>query len=382
STPSNSGNRYAFYYRKDYAKALGYDFSQRVTWQMLSRYCNDVVTKDPDGNGKNDTTGVTLLAGGQRMLFDTLYESYGVREWMYEDGRWIPGLLSRRSKELTLGIKKLYETGAVDRDYFSITAKGSSEKFATGKVAVLLAPADLKSAGDDFRMKYWSVIHPTLPIEDYVGLMTCPMDNQGKRYNKPQAYDTSTLFSASVSDQTMDKVLRLMEFLYTEEGSLLLRYGFRDEHYRLDGDEIVSLVTNLEGQPIRFADTCPDFSLLENLSSWRLNCYTRYTEPSYTLWDFQMDSTLRSEYWSNNSKPLWTDYLDSGSLAQFSIIEYANERLSQMITTPKNYTQDWQQYLDDAYADDTVRMAVEEVNALAFQRDIHPADYGFAEAGE
>ncbi|MEG1687917.1 MAG: extracellular solute-binding protein, partial [Angelakisella sp.] len=170
STPSNSGNRYAFYYRKDYAKALGYDFTQPVTWEMLADYLNHAVTDDPNGNGADDTTGLTLLAGGQRVMFDTLYESYGVREWMYEDGRWIPGLLSHRSKEMTYWLKKLYENGAIDRDYFNTTAKASSEKFATGRVAVLLAPADLKSAGDDFRMKYWSVIHPTLPIEDYVGL--------------------------------------------------------------------------------------------------------------------------------------------------------------------------------------------------------------------
>ncbi len=64
--PFNSVSHTMFTYRRDWAKAMGYDFApvQTISWDELVAYCKDLKAKDPGGLGENlvpfDTKGGAL----------------------------------------------------------------------------------------------------------------------------------------------------------------------------------------------------------------------------------------------------------------------------------------------------------------------------------
>ena len=58
---------------------------------------------------------------------------FGVREWVYEDGGWIPGLLSNQAKAAVAWAAQLYRDGIIDPEFDTQTEEKAMQKFISGR---------------------------------------------------------------------------------------------------------------------------------------------------------------------------------------------------------------------------------------------------------
>ncbi len=127
-------------YRSDWLEALGYD-TFPSTLEELKQYCIDIATKDPDGNGQNDTYGLR----GMQNPFDNyglggIFWAHGSypNKWIEKDGEIVSGTIQPETLEALEYLAELYAAGAIDPEYATLTFEQVKERSAAGQYGVLI----------------------------------------------------------------------------------------------------------------------------------------------------------------------------------------------------------------------------------------------------
>ncbi len=116
-TPSNPmlNGRHQFV-RKDWLDRLGLEMPR--TTEELFTVLKAFTFDDPDGNGKNDTYG---MSGVKNLAFmDQLTSPFDVDfdSWSRVDGQIVPDIIRPETKEALAYIKKCWEAGVIEPDAF------------------------------------------------------------------------------------------------------------------------------------------------------------------------------------------------------------------------------------------------------------------------
>lgn len=105
--------------------------------QMLVKFRNE----DPDGNGQQDTYGMTGRGKDARaQLFNTIYAAYGVNPYHFKeaaDGTIIWGGITDEAKEATKLINKWYREGLIDPEFMTDDNSLIGQKFNSKKVGFI-----------------------------------------------------------------------------------------------------------------------------------------------------------------------------------------------------------------------------------------------------
>lgn len=120
-----SQHRYNFIIRGDWLKKL--NLSEPKTLDDLKNVYIAFRDKDPDGNGKKDTYG---LSGQGFETFDPIFGAFGVMSpttgyWYEENGKLLPDVLNPNTKKALQYIRDLYAEGLIDPEW--ITTKTEAQ---------------------------------------------------------------------------------------------------------------------------------------------------------------------------------------------------------------------------------------------------------------
>ena len=123
--PYNEYSPSLIVYRKDWAKALGYDFDdvQELSWEEFVDYLTAVKTKDPGALGDN-LVPFDFYHGGQGWLdFVSLqwnpYLSSNTSQYEKTDSGYMWGAKNEKSLQGILEFKKLYDSGLIYQDSYA-----------------------------------------------------------------------------------------------------------------------------------------------------------------------------------------------------------------------------------------------------------------------
>jgi putative aldouronate transport system substrate-binding protein len=151
--------------RKDWLDVLGKPLPKTTeeAMELMKAFTFD----DPDGNGKDDTFGVS---GGKNLGYVRPFiNAFGVNEgfWSEVDGKIYPDIILPQMKQALAYLREMYETGVYDKDSLVQVGKQVEEKatagitgfvsFASWGVASRIQPA-LQEKGADL-----------VPVEPLVG---------------------------------------------------------------------------------------------------------------------------------------------------------------------------------------------------------------------
>ena len=127
-------------YRSDWLKALGYEqFPQ--TLDELKAYLIDVATKDPDGNGVNDTFGLRGYSNPVGSYgFWGVFAGFGAypNRWIEKDGEIVSGTIQPETLKALEYLAELYAAGAIDPEYATLTSEQAREHTAAGQYGVVM----------------------------------------------------------------------------------------------------------------------------------------------------------------------------------------------------------------------------------------------------
>jgi putative aldouronate transport system substrate-binding protein len=141
------------YLRSDWMDKLGLEDPQN--WDDLHNILKAFVAQDPDGNGIDDTIGLTFT----KNLWDTMYNmpglfnifgSFPMRNFWVDDpvneGKVIYGAFADETKEALKIVSQLYADGIIDPEYAVNDSNAALQHIASGKCGALIGAVWMTNA--------------------------------------------------------------------------------------------------------------------------------------------------------------------------------------------------------------------------------------------
>lgn len=219
--------------RTDWLKALNLEMP--TNYEELKVVLKAFVEKDPDGNGQNDTIG--LIPNDLRDVESWIYGNN--RDWVKEDGMWMPKTLSRSIEPLMDQIGEMRDEGLLSPDFLVIKDPAGREAFAQGRAGALLMGTSIW---------HWNTLHGLWSQynDDLLDTHIAPLpafpfaEEQGDFYysRSPLPFWSSNLIRGDVSDEKLEKILAITDWAWSKEGSVMLKWGLEGVNYTMNGEEV------------------------------------------------------------------------------------------------------------------------------------------------
>jgi hypothetical protein len=256
--------------RKDWMETLGISEPQNIEEfiAMTAAFAND----DPDGNGLDDTIGYNSNTPKTlgKWLNLGIAPYCNVYSWVESDGQFIPSFLSPEFEQVVVTYRQLYETGALDPNFHTKKTNDALYDFARGKLGVLehkLSPAAIS----EVEMQWNAFQGESLPFADAVTyLRIFPAPDDIIYSNSSLRFWSESMFSSNVDDEKMERILALYDYLISEEGFMLTRYGMKGLDYEIDenGNYICLLDTSAGSLNALLTQRYPALNIFKSLATW------------------------------------------------------------------------------------------------------------------
>lgn len=128
--------------RKDWLDAVGMEAPTNV--EELYNVAKAFATQDPDGNGKDDTTGIIIPQWpgtiDTNSPFDVLANWFGApNAWgVGEDGKLVPSFTTDEYLESLKYAKKLYDEGLINADFATLSSDGWNDELINGRGGIII----------------------------------------------------------------------------------------------------------------------------------------------------------------------------------------------------------------------------------------------------
>ncbi len=257
-----------FVVRKDWMQKLGIQTPK--TFDDYAAMLKAFKENDPDGNGQDDQIGLTMRGTWfiQHWFLGMGSPAFGVWAWLEQDGQWIPPYMDKNMLDGIKKLRKLYQDGLIDKDFSIEKLDEGTQKFYQGKSGLCATQTDPE------RMKVmieeWKKFNPDKDFFDCVGLLPIWANDDGKYYRWNSAsFWSHTYFNSNVDDEKMDRILRIYDYLFSEEWQNIIYYGIEGVDYKKEGDKII--ITRAKDDKGNYEDLekkYPSLKLLKNLAQW------------------------------------------------------------------------------------------------------------------
>lgn len=293
--------------RKDWAEAVGFKEDPKSFDEFIAML-KAFQEKDPDGNGKNDTIGLTAWTLGYLdMLLANL--APGIMNpasiWINVEGTYMP---PHYNKELgykaAKALRTLWDSGVVDKDLPTIKGEEGLDKFAAGKAGALLwssFPNHQKTVEDK-----WVKNFPDKKYTDSIRFMKPFPSEDGNNYHVTMPTPWSeTYFNGNLDEKKFERLLMLYDYMLDKDkGYTLVRLGFEGTDYKKEGDSLVITRPKDEatGQIKSMADLYPCTYSLSYLAAWSQEF--DYENPGFPNQELQKMSREQLDWMMKNTKDI------------------------------------------------------------------------------
>lgn len=223
-------NNHAMYYRKDWLDNLGMKTPE--TLEEYEEMLKAFTENDPDGNGKNDTTGLTLskVQGWLSSFYATFGMKYGWNKTA-DGSSYEPYYLTDNYADMMQWLREMYSNGYIKTEFFLDSDQQKRSDFFSGKAGVLL-----DNAGNTV-----DVIARSLKEgcpEAVIDVMRAPNGPGGKgaMVSYGEFYGGWNISSQA---QEPERLVAMLDYLMSPEGQDLRLYGIEGIHYTVqDGQKV------------------------------------------------------------------------------------------------------------------------------------------------
>lgn len=224
--------------RKDWLDKVGAEIP--TTMEEALEVAKKFTFEDPDGNGAQDTYG---FSGNGLWAFNLILNSYGGSVYnnlvLDENGELTSTLLAPNMEAGLEMCKRFVDAGVVDPDIVANSGDALRDKMAQCKVG--MAVTEWASVYKQALMEQLLAVDP-----DAEWVWYAPLDSgTGDR----ACFDTINAVgskgewcvSAAVAEspEKLEAVIKLLNYITSEEGEKLVSYGVEGRHYNVENGEIV-----------------------------------------------------------------------------------------------------------------------------------------------
>lgn len=254
--------------RRDWMNSLG--ISDPRNLEEFAAMCSAFAREDPDGNGLDDTIGYNVnnrVALGKWLILGIAPECNTYNWVEAEDGSYVPSWTTEAFEQVVTAYRMLYDCQGLDPDFYVKTPDTVLEDFASGRLGALEYKSSAGSISELLRK--WNLYNDQ-PFEDCVDVLHIFQAPDGNCYsNSSSLFWSESFLSSSVDDEKLERILCLYEFLLSEEGLRLTKYGIEGEDYQVNADgECESLISSdTKSHALVLKDKYPSIALFVNLAN-------------------------------------------------------------------------------------------------------------------
>ncbi|MFS1512062.1 extracellular solute-binding protein [Chengkuizengella sp. SCS-71B] len=214
-------------YRQDWADNLGIDSPTDVDelFEMFRAFTED----DPDGNGLDDTFGLTDRNDLVYGAFKAVASWHGApNNWGEKDGQLLPQFMFDEYIDAMDYMKKVHEAGYMNQD-FPVTSKSDQRNlFYNGTAGVYIGTmSDVSTINNETTKNFPDAV---MDVQNYI---EGPHGEFGT-WSAP-GYGNLVLFpkSSVKSEEELKDILGFFDKMMTPEVSTLMYWGIEGEHYEV-----------------------------------------------------------------------------------------------------------------------------------------------------
>lgn len=302
-------------WRKDWLDAVGIT---KVP-ETIEEYEEALVAfreKDPDGNGKKDTYGMTGMGNHMQRFFDVVFGAYGVMpgQWSVDEKGVVSyDALSENAKQALETLNRWYQKGAIHPEFITDNVSTTSEKFENGITGVRFATADGFLEETTAGKNYFNTLRQKQPNGEWVvgPLPKGPEGHSGDWLWGPRSNFVCFGKQVKGDEEKMQKILAILnDTICDEETALKTYFGDKDITYEINEEGVASYI----GDYATMADKRAEYgigtfwNMLRPLKSWAVSSVSdKYA--SKTVTEF-MNKTILGEHKDALLRPV----LDSASI--------------------------------------------------------------------
>ncbi|WP_088102802.1 extracellular solute-binding protein [Halalkalibacter urbisdiaboli] len=228
-------SRQGIIYRKDWAERLG--LSAPTTTDEFFEMARAFTEDDPDGNGKDDTIGLTDRSDLVYGAFKTVASWFGTpNEWGFKDETLLPEFMFNEYKDTLDFFKALNEKGYMNKD-FPVTSKTDQQTmFKNGTAGMYVGSME------DVEGLYIEAKEINPNVEYDVHHYVEGPNGKYQVWGIP-GFSTVVLFpkTAIKTEEELKQILHFYDQLMKPENMNLLIWGIEGEHYSVkDGKAVIA----------------------------------------------------------------------------------------------------------------------------------------------
>ncbi|PYI56421.1 extracellular solute-binding protein [Paenibacillus flagellatus] len=226
--------QYSYWIREDWLDKLGLD--PPADLDGLLETAKAMTERDPDGNGKRDTFG---FSGSPSSALGPIFGAFGTTypgHFYIKNGKLVNSLYDPDQLTALAFAKRMVDAGVVDPDFLSNTQIQNEAKAFQGQVGLIYY--NWPNLVNDNKVREWQPLNPNarwaqVPAPRGPGGASTAYNDVGAR--------NILVLSAKLAQQPakLDKIIRLLAYLSSDEGSRLVLYGIEGKHYKRSNGTIV-----------------------------------------------------------------------------------------------------------------------------------------------
>ncbi len=260
-------------YRWDLAQKAGIT-EEPTNWDEFQTMIKAIMEEDPDQTSIGGMTAVspTQLAGVIMPYTSPIVMDNGsIFKWELDesDNLYKPAFMV---EDMVAGYqlaRDMYDSGVIEKDVVLVSGDQGKDKFLQGKSAAIVTSGGYASMYSSVG-RYWKEVHGTEYTDDVKELNLMPDVKGNLSYFATASYAWSESYiNAAVDDEKLDAILRLWDYLLSDEGSFLAVYGPEGELYEFDEDGKVVM----KDDTTVVSDYYPSTGALSVLARWNPSCY-------------------------------------------------------------------------------------------------------------
>lgn len=225
-----------YFYRQDWLDKLGLEAPK--TTEDLYNVFAAIKAGDPNGNGLPDEIPFSVRKQGDnnRANLMPFVHNWGIAETFFaEDGQVKFGATDPRMKEALTWLNRCYAEGLIDPEYLTLDKTAWYSEWSNNLVFMSYDwSAYIDNVGNLFKDVASDIqIVGTVPPEGPTGI------SQTRDQLQPLTVDESwnTAIYVGASEEKKAAAMRLLDYLYSDEGMVLLNFGVEGQHFEIvDGE--------------------------------------------------------------------------------------------------------------------------------------------------
>ncbi|MFK7692000.1 extracellular solute-binding protein [Paenibacillus sp. HJGM_3] len=224
-----------FWVRQDWLDKLG--LKAPTTLDELKAVAKAFVERDPDGNGKKDTIGITGL--GFEGTLSPIFAAFGVAapgHIMIKDNKAVYSSALPETVKALDYIKGMFDEGLIDPEFLTNTGLSHQEKAFKGQAGIVYAHwAHIKRPDMEQKM---NSINPNQKWTQ-LDAMTGPGGKFADMYDEGNTSNRYVLpKSLEKEPAKVEKIIEYLDYVSGGKGQLLVNYGIEGTHYKVVNGQV------------------------------------------------------------------------------------------------------------------------------------------------